>query len=920
MLLGACREEDYRPGMAVGRTTIVDPTLDRRLAEGIGAALANRNVQTVVDIAEAFEASEGLLMEFLSMLLTGRRLKQVVEDQVAARLSEDRRTEREILRYVATAHSAGVAIPAELLESLLPGHDLTPALAVLKREHLVVAEDGNRWLGLHELRSEVARDYLHQFPPPAAATTVRRLVEHLSVDDACRIIEVYARLDADLVPAAEAVSGMLRSSDIHAGDATRLVASLAMADAFRHARTCLEVIEDRRPRSLDPRTALLFAYSHRFGEVSLGALTATRPSSAQLTEMAAALPRRPPSLRDACLQGLSAEAVLDIAWRGTADEAAAWLESLEDSGAAPTVSAADWTHFSGAPLDAGARLSATLRSLAAPDDIERLYEVFGTLDDRVQRVAADLPDCIGAETKDEPDGRVVSLRLLVPEDDAALHDRSVQTCRVILDLCPEADIAEVIVVTPGGDRYSVGGVEDGHKRLPRANLPRVTQTSGNGNFLRAARLLLASHYWTQPLRALANASRQLLTFREDAAAWLINPNHNAGRRRRAVTLIDSLVAELAGQPGEPVGEDDGGVGSKAREAVSEALAVVRDIAAAESVDDRQMVALGARCRTAVKRLTAARLADLPTLSTAGDPLPDAVDEMLMLLADVLLVHAEGREVPFKPPRRSGSESWVDVGDRLVREAVSSGYEAERAALEEALGVPTTWELRRAGHTDLGSVRFLTDRWVVIIAAESDDRYPLAFADRLAPELVEQLAFRTFVVFGAGGRILPLNALKMGTSQLWPADEGELLAIALGLGTGVVESPHLQAWDAFVMELVRASRAAALLRLRGNAGLERDDAAFISRYESARRALEACHPALHDEATRLLERVEREPSGGGQTLAEECYRSVTHGEQSDEVADLAALRVAAQSIDLPDGYGESRPDLLQERLPAGQSPR
>ena len=102
-------------------------------------------------------------MEFLSILLTGRRLRQVVEEQVDARLSQERRTEREILRYVATAHAAGVAIPSKVLEPLLPGHDLTPALAVLNREHLVVADDGNRWLGLHELRSEVARDYLHQF-------------------------------------------------------------------------------------------------------------------------------------------------------------------------------------------------------------------------------------------------------------------------------------------------------------------------------------------------------------------------------------------------------------------------------------------------------------------------------------------------------------------------------------------------------------------------------------------------------------------------------------------------------------------------------------------------------------------------------------------------------------------------------------
>ena len=227
------------------------------------------------------------------MLLTGRRLKQVVEGQVEARLSADRRTEREILRYVATGHSAGVAILAEVLESLLPGEDLTPALAVLDSEHLVVADDGNRWRGLHELRSEVARDYLHQFPPPTASTTVRHLVENLPVDDTCRIIEMYARLDADLVPAAEAVAVRLRSPDIRAKDASQLVESLAMADAIRHARACLEVIETHRPRSLDPWNAFFAAYLHRFGGVSLDGLTAIEPGFARFLDMASALPPRP---------------------------------------------------------------------------------------------------------------------------------------------------------------------------------------------------------------------------------------------------------------------------------------------------------------------------------------------------------------------------------------------------------------------------------------------------------------------------------------------------------------------------------------------------------------------------------------------------------------------------------------------------
>lgn len=895
LLLGACREEDYRPGLAVGRTTIVDPTLDRELAEGIAEALAARDIEPVVDVAEAFGASEGLLMEFLSMLLTGRRLRQVVEDQVEARLSKDRRTEGEVLRYVATAHAAGVAIPAESLEALLPGHDLTPALAVLNREHLVVADDGDRWRGLHELRSEVARDYLHQFLSPGAAATVRHLVEKLPLGDACRIIEMYARLDTDLAPATEAVSERLCSPGIRAGDAAQLIGSLAMADAFRHSRACLEVIESRRPKSLDPWTALFFAYSHRFGGVSLDQFIASHPGFAQVTQMADALPVAPPSLRDACLRDLAPETARDIAFRGTPDEAATWLESLEDCAARPEVAVeAVWGHFSEAALTARARLAATLGAHATTDD---LVKVLGNLDQRIQNLAAELPDCLGADRKVESDGQLVSLVLLVPEDETTLHDRSVQTCRAILDLCPEADLAEVIVLTPNGDRYAVGEVEEGYKRIPRANLPRAPQTSKNANVLRAGRLLLASRYWTQPLRALGDASTELLTLRDESVGWLINPHHNLRRRGKAVTLIELHLTRLAALPGEPVSQDDTEEGNGAREAMRDALTVVRDIAATDALDGRLAVALAARCRRAVERLMGARRADLPKLSTDVEPFPEALNEMLNLLSDLLLVRAEGRDVPLKPLQRRGSESWVDVALRLVRDAASNGYDVECSALKLALGTPAAGELRRVEHTDTRSVHFLTDRWILIIAAESNDPDPLAFADRLAPELAEELAFRAFVVFDAGGRLLPTNALKLGSTRFWPADDGELMSIATKLGTDVLRSAHLQKWDAFVTELVRASRAAALLHMRENSGLASDHEARRARCESAREALAACHPSLHDGAIPLLERVEREPSREGQTLAGECYHSVTGGEQSDDMATLVALRLAALSIDL-----------------------
>ena len=467
LLLGACREEDYSPSLVVGRTTIVDPVLDQTLANSIAATLADRQVITVLDAEEAFQASEGLLMEFLSMLLTGRRLQQVIEQQMGARLVEGKVTERDIIRFVATAHSVGVSLPVGVLEKLLPGRDLSPALAVLQREHVLVADGGTRWRGLHELRSAIARDYLHQFPPPTAATTIGNLVEHLSATDARRIVEEYARLNADLSPAIKAISRILNSQNVSAEDGAILVASLAMADAYRHARECLSEIESLRPPGLDPETVLLFSYTHRFAGVSFDNLKGINPGFARVTEIAAALPARPPSLREMCLQNLSPDMVRNIAIQGNPEQAIAWVESLEGATGAQSAPTREiWTHFGDAPVSMRARLLAALRSLNPTEGAAPTDEDFGDLHQRVHLLAADLPDCVGTFLKHESDGMVVTVRLLVPADEATLHERSVETCQAIFDLCPEADIAEVIVLTPDGDRFSVGDHEAGYKRIP----------------------------------------------------------------------------------------------------------------------------------------------------------------------------------------------------------------------------------------------------------------------------------------------------------------------------------------------------------------------------------------------------------------------------------------------------------------------
>ena len=903
LLLGACREEDHRHKLVVGRTTILDPRLDQELAASIAETLVSRQVRTVLDVAEAFEESEGLLMEFLSMLLTGQRIQQVVEEQVAARLDEERATEREVLRYVSTAHAAGVSIPAELLRALIPGRDLTASLSILDREHILVSDDESRWQGLHELRSMIARDFLHKIPPPTTATTIRHLVQHLPATDASRIIEAYARLDADLVPAAEAVSEILNGPGVSAEDGAQLVTSLAMADAFRHARECLSVIEGLRPKGLDPETALLFAYTHRFAGVGLDSLKNVNPNFSAFAKMASALPPRPMSFRDLALRSLSSDNARDIATQGTPDQAISWLETLEGSVAAQVVPTKEiWTHFSNTQLADAARLSATLTSLAFVDDSMSADDPLGDFDHRIRRLANDVPDCVGVAAEDASDGKVVTLSLLVPDEDADLNDRSANTCRLVLDLFPEVDIAEVIVLTPDGDRHSIDDFEPGHKRIPRANLPRAPQTAVNADFLRAARLLLASQHWTEPIRMLAEVSNHLLRLRADAVSWLVNPHHNVRRRLEAAKLTNALVDRLAAAPKEPVEGEDGGDRASAIKAMTDVLLIIRDIAAKQSLDDVDRRSFAFRCRSAVERLEKARQGNLPKLSSVDDPLPGELDGMLKLLSDVLFAQAEYQGYPRRL-RRSRSESWTDVAMMFVNEVVSNGYQTEREALEEALGTPrANCEIKLIERSEMDSARFLSNWWVLVLPAEDeastegDDLVPYALADRLPQGIADQLAFRTFVVFSAGGRILPLFAVTLGGSRFWPTDESDLSKIASGLGVEILESSNLLAWDSFFAELVAASRAATLLRLRRKAGLVVDEEEFHSKFTAARKAAEGCHPSLQIEANRLVARVAREPDDEQRTLAGEVYRSLTHGELSDDLAAIPQIRVDAMSID------------------------
>jgi energy-coupling factor transporter ATP-binding protein EcfA2 len=76
-LLGAARSEDFSPALLVGATRVVEPRLSAEVARLLSDRIEKEGITPRMATEEAFERSEGLLMEFVALLSTGRRLRQV---------------------------------------------------------------------------------------------------------------------------------------------------------------------------------------------------------------------------------------------------------------------------------------------------------------------------------------------------------------------------------------------------------------------------------------------------------------------------------------------------------------------------------------------------------------------------------------------------------------------------------------------------------------------------------------------------------------------------------------------------------------------------------------------------------------------------------------------------------------------------
>lgn len=814
-LVGAAREEDFAPADALRRALIVRPTLTRRTAEQIDQALRDRGVIPAMAAVEAAARAGGLLMEFLHLMVAGRRLSAVLAEQ-AAGLEEDpgRATELEVARLVTAAHSVGVEVPSDVLQRRAGGPGLAAALSRLDREHLLVESAGGVWTGLHELRSAELRELLHQRPPPHVSDTMVAVVadgDGAAVADKLPAIVAVAGDDAKLAAAvAERVAA-------EAASGSAWLEGARMADVAQHARACLAVAHTLPlPSTLNIGHWMTMASMSRFAGVDLSIFPA------EFHRLAAELPAPDPRLFPAAVASLSEDEWVLRVLALSPVEATRLLEALETEVSWSEAAAGRLT----APLPTGdvrldARWIASLhRGCGSRAARAALLAGLPSPAERLAALRDEWPLLIEAHL-DTASGACVN-RFVHPIDGGVSPEtQAAELAAIVLDLLPEALVAEVTVTRYDGADLPIHGKRGPHKAIPRENMPSQVVTRWNRAFGDWVERELSSASLTARLREQAAAVSLAVDLVVAMVGRVTAPPSDRrglhkwdGRRQRLQRDVAALKASPKPEPVvlAPLGSAPRSRGDDAAQALERLATGMQQFADAaadghSAMYRPRMRLVGSQLRDAAKDYRAAVAAGGPRYEGEPDPLDPVLADVLEDAAAVLIGYADGARLTLPPGQltmQALHDAAVDVRD--------SQLAAERELLEQVLAAIPGADAGAAeliGYSE--SVAMVADprRWLLPVQVEGH----AAVVDTLlqlvrSAEISHPLSFRMIVAPADGGVLFSYTATVIGSRDAFPViDVDELHALAAEAGIPVRPGKFVSESGACTAALVRASRAA-----------------------------------------------------------------------------------------------------------------
>ncbi len=836
VLFGACRSEDFRPRLARGAARIIRPQLDRATADNIAARLAQTELSQAMSPAEAFQRSDGLLMEFLALLLKGKRLSLIIAEQAASLAEPGRELQRSAARLIAVAHSLGISLHgralAEVLAPEASPQTVGDALSILHGEHIVTV-DGDSWRGLHELRSRTLADALHESPPPSFGDSLCAVSRCLALTEASwllrRTAERYPRWVPDV---ARALADHIAQPELdNAHEMAEVLEGAERADNLLYARECLPLIQAHCPSELSLSDAAMFVFGIRYQGMfrdadmdpfrtivqKLRPITSTIP---ERTDVALAIvsSKLTPSLIASLLSesGLEAKVRVLEALSGVLRLRDQDVRRIFDSTPVPhdRASAAQW-----------ARLVETLFTHVSADSARK---VFGTIASRAEVIARAEPWAIATEA-DQDGPSVTLLEALTVE---AVADElpwepsrtisndnaeaiAIATAKRLAFACPDASVVKVRTVTPSGRPAELDGHEYARREIPTESFPNRVGVRRNVGFTAAVRKLSAAETWTEMLTAQIQLGSTLTTLAASARARL-NPHDNLRRRaewtaevneaKRNATLLKPEPRNLdPGLPSSHAKADDreresdstSGALDKTAQALSVIISNPNRASVAMTLDD------------AVRKLTEARRQGMVILPGLGEPIPEKLITETARLADLT---AAAHEAPARLANLRLQDERA-VG-QFVDEVAVERRRLQKQFVESALGGVAGYETYvfsdpmpdRVIVSDTAIlVTVPADSWMdaVEIVSQLDEE----FRERLDAKVI--LARTVNNVPSGGG----LQLRRFGSTNVLPAPHEAIAAFADAAGIQVSLGMAADQAQQLINELVRVSWLIALRRFR-----------------------------------------------------------------------------------------------------------
>ncbi len=502
LLLATARSEDLFVLGDLSTCASIDVRLDEAAAETIFAGLVRRESTDAAHWMEAFEASNGLTLEFTHLLTRGNRLDDVINEQIRRRIDEERHDELDVLALASVADRWSARLSTDALAQAcgLANFQLRAALSRIAAEHLIVERDGEVG-GLHRLRSVALCDAIHLLPPPQLAQTIKRVVPR--VPDP----QLY-RFAASILVEMPEIHRIVMEAGISSGlEAERFIAlgqGFRLAGFYERARKWKQIAQEQNiPVSSQPVLVLFATAGLEFPDMFPVELRTAHDA------MRCAVDE---GFRDTLTTAIGHAEVADlIASESSLDRATSMLEVI--NGSPPEL-----TNALREALDAGTSFEVSLRSASledltrciaatrgcAPQLAAHVVDLLGGEPAVLRKIRTENPWIIELDTRSVDGESIGYCRFLHVSDSAQpdVGEEAIALGRLLLRCLPNIDGVDVQALWPGGLPMTIGNHTIGISHLKRQHDHTPADLAWNQVRLRAAQTLLGAADTTRLFQAL----------------------------------------------------------------------------------------------------------------------------------------------------------------------------------------------------------------------------------------------------------------------------------------------------------------------------------------------------------------------------------------------------------------------------------